>query len=783
MDPIFPPAHTNRSCFVISGQDTALFDIIRFTGEEALSQRYCYILELETTQPQIDAATLLDQRAHLQWHTESGLQRIAGIVTAIEQLDATAPASAHRPARYRLTLEPTLSRLHLNRNCRVFVKKSDLDVVREVLAEWGIRGDTLQDHTRVLPDKRSQITQYNESDGDFIARLLERNGIHYTFVHPGNDPAAPDILVLADDATRAPQRATPLSVRSETGQPGPSAAVTALHHAVRHTIRHTHSRDYNRLDPAQRLIAHHQDQAHTTQPQRTGQASTKPVYTFAPHTNSQSEADRQTRLAALRLAHQSGALQADSSVADLSPGLIVHLDPADVAASLATPAGWRILQLTHHYTRDTGVYRNHFTCSPADLPYVPPLTTPIPRIQGSTVGHIVGDAGGYADIDEHGYYLVRLRFDLDEHGIYECSKRMPLQKFNTGHQRGFHSPLLPGLECTIQFDHGDLDRPYIAGVRHNAKDLDVVAAKNRTRHVWRTDSDNKLRMEDQKGYEHLKWSTPYASTQLNMGHLVDAQGKPRGTGFELRTDQHGVLRGAKGVFLSADGQSASGPQLQMRETIGRFEAALGRARELARAVHAAASKEADLDAQAQQIENNFSALKQPAVLVGSPAGIGLASSQSIQLAAEESFALNAAGHADLSIWKRFTVAAGELVSLFAHRLGMRLIAAQGKVEVHAQSDAMDLIAVKALNIKSTEDEIRIEARKRIVLATESGEFIRLENGLVNIGAPGKLKLEIAALEKSGPASASVDLPSFSTVVCKECLRNALRQGAPMVPLL
>ncbi|EOL8935546.1 type VI secretion system Vgr family protein [Cronobacter dublinensis] len=33
---------------------------------------------------------------------------------------------------------------------------------------------------------------------------------------------------------------------------------------------------------------------------------------------------------------------------------------------------------------------------------------------------------------------------------------------------------------------------------------------------------------------------------------MDAQDKPRGTGFELRTDEHGVIRVAKGLFILVD---------------------------------------------------------------------------------------------------------------------------------------------------------------------------------------------------------------------------------------
>jgi len=34
---------------------------------------------------------------------------------------------------------------------------------------------------------------------------------------------------------------------------------------------------------------------------------------------------------------------------------------------------------------------------------------------------------------------------------------------------------------------------------------------------------------------------------------VNTQNKPRSSGFELRTDEYGVIRVAKGLFVTADG--------------------------------------------------------------------------------------------------------------------------------------------------------------------------------------------------------------------------------------
>ncbi|MCV5307247.1 type VI secretion system Vgr family protein, partial [Escherichia coli] len=73
-----------------------------------------------------------------------------------------------------------------------------------------------------------------------------------------------------------------------------------------------------------------------------------------------------------------------------------------------------------------------------------------------------------------------------------------------------------------------------------------------------------IRLDDERGKEHIKVSTEYGGkSQLNLGHLVDAGKQQRGEGFELRTDLWGAVRAKKGIFISADAQDKA--QGQVRE--------------------------------------------------------------------------------------------------------------------------------------------------------------------------------------------------------------------------
>lgn len=75
-----------------------------------------------------------------------------------------------------------------------------------------------------------------------------------------------------------------------------------------------------------------------------------------------------------------------------------------------------------------------------------------------------------------------------------------------------------------------------------------MTIQNYKRNVLRTPANNKIRLDDERGKEHIKVSTEYGGkSQLNLGHLVDAGKEQRGEGFELRTDS-GAVRAKKGIL-------------------------------------------------------------------------------------------------------------------------------------------------------------------------------------------------------------------------------------------
>jgi len=84
--------------------------------------------------------------------------------------------------------------------------------------------------------------------------------------------------------------------------------------------------------------------------------------------------------------------------------------------------------------------------------------------------------------------------------------------------------------------------------------------------------------------------------------------------------------------------------------------------------------------------------------------------------------------------------ASQKISLFAAQEGARLFAGQGKVEIQAQGDGLDVIARKGIQITSTEDTVFITSPTEINL-TANGSQVKLNGSGIFPVTGGKLEVK------------------------------------------
>lgn len=739
---------------------TADIDVEDFSGSEAMSALYRYTINFTSADKNIDARQLLSKSATLtmgagKLFALEDRKVVHGVITHFERTGGSADE-----AQYCIVLEPFLALLgNQFRTHRFFVNKSVPEVVTEVLREHGLKGWEYEFTLRAEYPKREQINQYQENDLAFIERLLAEVGIFYFFTLQPD--TLTEVINFADKQSAWTfGKKLPLNSPSGMNDNGVDS-VWGVH--VRHNVveRSVTASDYNHREAQNILISVPADMT-----RGHGEGNTYgDVYHYRPRhlergdkiTPSAETGNFWARLEHERYLSSQTTVTGSSTDYTLGPAQVLTITETAIPPTLPRETENDLVIIRAGYTASR---QNALKVEWEAMPYYEnrcwrPAAKKRPVVSGTLMARVTSAKENdiYAWQDASGMY--RVKFDADRDDKRKGMESMPvrLAKPYGGDKYGFHFPLIQGTEVAIAFHEGDPDRPYIAHALHDSRHVDHVTERNSTRNVIRTAGLNKLRMEDRRGEEHIKLSTEYGGkTQLNLGHNVDASRKLRGEGAELRTDRHVSIRGGAGVFITADNQpKAQGEMLDMNAAVAQLQSALQLVTALAQSAGASGALDADIPSQ-QQLARALNQLKEAGLLLSAPAGIGATTPKNIQLAAGHTLTVTAGENADMTIFKRLTVAAGEAISLFAQKMGIKIIAARGKVDIQAQSDAMRLQADQQMAINSANGEIVLNAAQGITLTSKGGAYIKIKDGSVEIGAPGKIDLKSANVLWGGSAS-------------------------------
>ncbi|KNC11118.1 type IV secretion protein Rhs [Klebsiella sp. RIT-PI-d] len=734
-------------------------DVLAFDGQEYLSKPFSYRIEFTSPDHAITKDTMLMKAGSLtlQAPVDTGfgikirrpVRVIQGMVTGFERL-STSKDETH----YAVTLRPRLALLDRSHQNAIYQDMSVPQIVEKILRErHGMRGqDFLFSLSKAYP-RREQVMQYGEDDLHFITRLLGEVGIWFRFVA---DTRLHIDVVEFYDSQQGYEKGLTLPSVPPSGQHSKGAdsvwGMESHHHVVQKQVS---TRDYNYRQATEDM--------NTRVDATRGDATTwgeayhwGDNYLTAGNSGDRNPAPESgafyARIRHERYLNGQTQIHAITSCPTLSPGQVLKVTGGyDVAEVFAQ--GVLITTMHSHARRDEDFAVNVGGIPDStDFSFRPePGTRPV--MAGTLPARVTSTTQNdtYGHIDKSGRYRVNMLFDRDNWETGFESLWVRQSRPYAGDTYGLHLPLLAGTEVAIAFEDGNPDRPYISGVLHDSAHGDHVTIRNYKRNVLRTPANNKIRLDDTRSQEHIKVSTEYGGkSQLNLGHLVDAEKQQRGEGFELRTDSWGAIRAQKGIFISADGQArAQGKVLEMAPALDTLNQAQGLAKSLSEAVATAQAELAQIQAQKALLEASLKDLQQSVLLLSAPDGIAQVSPQSIQISSGQNFIQTSGENTDFSVFKKFTVAAGEIISLFAKTLGIKIYANKGKVDIQAQGDAMALTSLKEMRIISTDDEVHIQASKKLTLCCGKTALV-IEPSGVTILTPGNINAKCASFNQLPP---------------------------------
>ena len=767
----------------------SLLDVLCFEGHEALSEPFRYTVEFTSPDKTITPQQMLMQDASLTLvapvdqgygiKVQQPVRTLQGVVTGFERL-----STSNDETRYCLTLQPRLALLARSHQNRIYQDMSVPDIVEHILrTRHDMRGEDFVFTLANEYPRREQVMQYSEDDLTFISRLLAEVGIWYSIT--ADTRLNIDVVAFYDDQRYVEQGLTLPSVPPSGQHDSGTESVWALkshHHVVEKSV-FTRSYNYRNAPEEMNLSTDVSPGDSTT----WGEAYHWGDNYLTPGNSDQHDPEPESGAFYARIRHErylNGQLQlsGETNCATLAPGQELKVTGGEEVTD--TFRQGVVITRIHSRARRDRSFEVTFHAIPFSERYCfRPAEIAKPVMAGTLPARVTSTKANdiYGHIDRDGRYRVSLLFDRDRWSPGEESLWVRQSRPYAGDTYGLHLPLLAGTEVGIAFEHGDPDRPYIAGVLHDSAHPDHVTIYNYKRNVLRTPANNKIRLDDTRGKEHVKISTEYGGkSQLNLGHLVDSERNPRGEGVELRTDDWVSVRGGKGILLTAQAQpKAAGQQLSMDEIKQQLSDALSLAESLSAVMQTAQLDPLDNSTQQNFLQQDIDSLQQPVIVAGAPGGMALSTPRHIQLSAHGNQILTAAGNTEISSLQRMVLAAKRGLVAFVHELGMKLVAAAGKVAIQAQTDAMEITAMKGITITSTQDEIVISAQKKITLKC-SGSYVTISPDKIENGCSGDFKVKSANFDYAGPATLNATMPGFTA--CENTAADASEQGAATVPL-
>ena len=179
--------------FESAGLPSTLFRVSSLRVVEALNEPFRAEVTLAVVDPDADLAELLGRDATLTLERGSDVRRVVGLVRHVEEAEAAGNTEV------TVVVVPALYMLSMRRNTRMFQEKTAVEILETVLKEaLGPYGRAFRVELNSKYARREYCIQYEETDLEFVHRLMEEEGIGYAFEHEGD----PEVMVLRERLVR-----------------------------------------------------------------------------------------------------------------------------------------------------------------------------------------------------------------------------------------------------------------------------------------------------------------------------------------------------------------------------------------------------------------------------------------------------------------------------------------------------------------------------------------------------------------------------------------------------
>ncbi|QOF78335.1 type VI secretion system Vgr family protein [Variovorax sp. 38R] len=503
----------------------------RLDGVESIdSGGFRFELTALSDDAHIELKTLIGQGVRLDLQTSQSRTELRPFHGHVSEAECV--SSNGGMARYRLVIEPWMAFLRYRQDSCLFQHQNVFDIVDAVFGRYQSQGQLVPQWRweiaqRDIYPMRGITTQYQESDFDFVARLLAEEGLYYWFEHvTGKEGALGNhTLVIADHAGafRANTQATIRFHRADASEREDTIQQWRGHRQLQTNSLAQHSWDYKSVsarpvqqqsraagqrtlhwsdDPGaygwetsaqgERLLANALQALELRNKRFEGRSAVRTLapattFTLSGHEQHDKDSEQDRRFAVLAVRH----IARNNFDEDLKTGIGERLGLPDIATVFDAKvdsgnADAKADAVTH--------YRNEFTTVRAAIPYRPLSLDghgqhihPKPSVHGSQSAIVIGvgggDSGG-APVHTDRDHRIKVQFHWQRGSASSARQSRTDGQDNApaadrlgawvrvaasaaGDNWGQMSLPRVGQEVLVEFHHGDIDRPVVVAALYN----------------------------------------------------------------------------------------------------------------------------------------------------------------------------------------------------------------------------------------------------------------------------------------------------------------------------
>ncbi|MEO1498416.1 MAG: type VI secretion system tip protein TssI/VgrG [Planctomycetota bacterium] len=492
-------------------EDNELF-LVGFNGHEQISTPFRFELELISDNKDIDPRSVVGKQVgfSIELVEEGERRHFNGYVSRF----AAGFEDAGRARTYRAEVVPWYWFLTRHSDCRIFQEKTLKEIIEEVFGDRGFSDFDIK--LSGTHPKRTYTVQYRETDFAFLSRLMEEEGVWYTFKH---EDGKHTMLIADSDSEYFDCAQAKVSYPTDTGSLLMADHIREWDHQWEFRSGKVAHSDYNVLNDGGDNFLSPSGPMDTTSQTAVGfsTADSYELYDYPGVYTTKSDGTDFADVAMEREETPHDIVRGQSSVRSMTPAAKFEIDrhPAksEEGQRYVVTAVTHVGRETKGYSSGQASgegYSNSFKCIPEATVFRPDCTTRKPSVHGVLLGIVTGPDGEEIYTDPHGRVKVHFLWDRKGEVNDKSSCWMRVSQSHAG--PGFGGIDIPriGEEVIVSFANGDPDHPVVTGRLYHADNpppfslpdqKTVSGYKSKT---YKGEGYNEYAMDDTPGNELIR---------------------------------------------------------------------------------------------------------------------------------------------------------------------------------------------------------------------------------------------------------------------------------------